>query len=153
MKNFKIVIGSFGFKMFLFLLASNLSGQVKIGDNPTNIDIASILELESTTGALVVSRVSNTQMLSISPLQGALIYNTDEQCIFYYNGAQWNNLCGATSGISFVDNGDGTFSLTDTNGSTITVNGPETISTLRDNGDGTYTYTDENSQETVIISG
>ncbi|MGB5818287.1 MAG: hypothetical protein WBG90_02290 [Saonia sp.] len=128
--------------------------QLKIGDNPSNIDAASIVELESTSKTLVLTRVSNTQMQNISPLRGALVYNIDSQCVHYYNGTQWTNLCdGSQSTFSFADNGDGTYTLTDGNGNNITLNGaPETVTSLVDNLDGTYTYTNEAGIETIVAS-
>ncbi|SFR31985.1 hypothetical protein SAMN04490243_0402 [Robiginitalea myxolifaciens] len=77
------------------LLLGGLSvyGQVKIGDNPQNIDLASLLELESTDKALVLSRVTTAEMNAIVPLEGAIVFNTDIACLFYYEGTQWINLC------------------------------------------------------------
>ncbi|MCG2461415.1 hypothetical protein K8352_11695, partial [Flavobacteriaceae bacterium F89] len=72
--------------------------QVKIGDNPQTLDPASILELESTSRALVISRVSTAQMNTITPLRGAMVYNTDADCLYYYNGTSWINLCEASGG-------------------------------------------------------
>ncbi|MGB2528593.1 hypothetical protein ACPD8L_16295, partial [Flagellimonas sp. SN16] len=75
------------------LMINTLSGQVKIGDNPQTLHPASVLELESSTRALVITRVSNIEMNSITPLAGALVYNTDEDCLHYYNGTEWINIC------------------------------------------------------------
>ncbi|MBT8282492.1 MAG: hypothetical protein KJO86_02050, partial [Muriicola sp.] len=50
--------------------------QIKIGDNPQNIDPSSILELESTTRAFVINRVTTGQMNAIVPIEGAMVYNT-----------------------------------------------------------------------------
>ncbi|MBT8182460.1 MAG: hypothetical protein KJO53_12815, partial [Eudoraea sp.] len=83
-----------------FTLCNVLSGQIKIGDNPQNIDASSVLELESSTRALVITRINTQQMNTIVPLQGAVIYNTDEQCLFFYDGTSWLNLC-ETLGLSF----------------------------------------------------
>jgi hypothetical protein len=74
-------------------MINTLSGQVKIGDNPQTLHPASVLELESSTRALVITRVSNIEMNSITPLAGALVYNTDEDCLHYYNGTEWINIC------------------------------------------------------------
>ncbi|NHF61386.1 hypothetical protein FK220_018680 [Flavobacteriaceae bacterium TP-CH-4] len=128
--------------------------QVKIGDNPETIDAASILELESSNGVLVLSRLTEAQMQSLVPLEGAIVYNTTSQCVFYYNSGQWNNLCNSSgNGVSFVDNGNGTFTIDVGNGP-ITFNGaPETTSTLVDNSNGTYTYTNEIGEETLISEG
>ncbi len=77
------------------LMVSTLSGQIKIGDNPQNIDPTSVLELESTSRVLVITRVTDAQMNSITPLKGALVYNTDQECVHYYNGIEWINICEA----------------------------------------------------------
>ncbi|WP_116770001.1 hypothetical protein [Maribacter litoralis] len=142
-------------KFFLFfsLISFCVSAQVKIGQNPNTIHSASIVELESTNKAFVLTRLSTAQMQAITPLNGAVVYNTDTQCVHYFNGSIWTNLCDGnnTSDFSFADNGDGTITLDDGNGNTVTFNGAaQTISTLNDNGDGTYTYTNENGIETII---
>ncbi|WP_430424367.1 beta strand repeat-containing protein [Maribacter litoralis] len=142
-------------KFFLFfsLISFCVSAQVKIGQNPNTIHSASIVELESTDKAFVLTRLSTAQMQAITPLNGAVVYNTDTQCVHYFNGSIWTNLCDGnnTSDFSFADNGDGTITLDDGNGNTVTFNGAaQTISTLNDNGDGTYTYTNENGIETII---
>ncbi|WP_300027724.1 hypothetical protein [uncultured Maribacter sp.] len=109
----------------LFVLISFCAhAQVKIGENPNIIDPASIVELESTNKAFVLTRLTNTQMLAIAPLNGAVVYNTDTQCVHYYNGSVWTNLCdgNSSSSFSFTDNGDGTITLTDGDGNDITFN-------------------------------
>ena len=80
---------------FLFLGSGQLQAQVKIGNNPQTINPSSLLELESIDKAFVVSRVTNAQMNAITPLEGAMVYNTEEQCIHYYDGLQWINICEA----------------------------------------------------------
>ncbi|MFZ9005128.1 MAG: hypothetical protein ACO3AE_13990, partial [Robiginitalea sp.] len=101
--------------LFALLLCQALSAQVKIGDNPQNIDPASLLELESTEQVLVITRVTTAQMEAITPSQGALIYNTDEACLFYYS-QRWINLCEAL-GLSFTNeaivNRDSTIIITE----------------------------------------
>ncbi len=81
----------------IFLLSvftlSCVYGQVKIGDNPQNIDPSAVLELESSTMALIITRVTTAQMEAIVPSQGALVYNTETACVHYYNGTEWVNLC------------------------------------------------------------
>ncbi len=75
--------------------------QIKIGDNPQNIDAASVLELESNDRVLVITRINTAQMNAIVPNQGAMVYNTDTQCIHYFDGAQWINLCNS-AGLEFT---------------------------------------------------
>ena len=100
--------------LFLLLGVQFATAQLKIGENPNSIDAASIIELESTTKTLVLTRVTNSQMLSITPLKGALVYNTDTQRVHYYDGTQWNEIKDSASattqltktdieGMGFVD--------------------------------------------------
>ncbi|MFS4416302.1 hypothetical protein [Maribacter sp. 2307ULW6-5] len=80
--------------VLLSFMAAN--GQIKIGDNPQDLDPASVLELESSTRTLVITRVSTAQMEAITPRAGALVYNTDAACVHYYSGTAWVNLCEAS---------------------------------------------------------
>ncbi|MGI9547572.1 MAG: hypothetical protein ACR2MM_10070, partial [Flavobacteriaceae bacterium] len=82
-------------------VCSTMYGQIKIGDNPQNIDAGSVLELESTNRALVISRMNDAQMNALTPLQGALIYNTDTGCVHFFDGSIWLNLC-ETLGLTFT---------------------------------------------------
>jgi len=99
--------------------------QVKIGENPQDIDQNSVLELESTTKTLVVTRITTAQMNAITPLEGAIAYNTDEDCLFQYNNNAWNSLC-------------------------VDVMANETVTSIVSNNDGTFTYTDESGLDTTI---
>ncbi|WCC43138.1 hypothetical protein PJJ26_04770 [Tenacibaculum finnmarkense] len=95
--------------LILVLLTNiTLFAQVKIGDNPSDINPTSILELESTDKVFVLTRMDNAVMQSLllnpdlnkRPLQGALVYNTTDKCVFMYNGAAWVSLCNlATSSV------------------------------------------------------
>ncbi|MEX0274817.1 MAG: hypothetical protein AB3N16_10605 [Flavobacteriaceae bacterium] len=88
---------------FALLTSQMVFGQIKIGDNPQNIDTSAVLELESTDKVLIITRVTNAQMNAIVPSRGAMVYNVDEQCVFYYDGTQWGNLCegSGSTNISF----------------------------------------------------
>ncbi|MEM9077906.1 MAG: hypothetical protein AAGC43_12750, partial [Bacteroidota bacterium] len=111
MKNFvlPLILGLF--------LGSPLYSQIKIGENPQNLDASSVLELESSTRVLVITRVTNAQMLSITPLRGAMVYNIDTQCVHFYTGTEWFNPC-ATEGQTFSNdaevNPDPTIIITET---------------------------------------
>ncbi|MDB2606853.1 collagen-like protein [Zobellia sp.] len=95
--------------------------QVKIGDDVSTIHEASLLELQSTSKAFVLTRVTTTQMANITPLNGALVYNTDTNCVHAFNGTTWQNLCNTNAGsVSVVDNENGSFTITASDGSTYT---------------------------------
>jgi len=105
------------FSLILFSCFSLTFAQVKIGDNINTIDGSSLLELESATKALVLTRLSSAEMAAITPLNGALVYNTDVNCIYYYNGITWINLCDTSNtGGMLTNNLDGTYTFNDSNG-------------------------------------
>lgn len=67
--------------------------QVKIGDNPSLIDSNSLLELESNSKVLVITRLTQAEISALIPLSGAIVYNTDAECVFVFDGLVWKNLC------------------------------------------------------------
>ena len=88
--------------IFILFSSINLLAQVKIGDNPNQIDNSSVLELQSIDKAFVLTRVSTIQMNAIFPLNGALVYNTDDECIFQFSNNSWSSLCiGNNQQLSF----------------------------------------------------
>jgi len=122
--------------------------QIKIGENPEEIDAFSILELESTNRALIITRVTDSEMNGIIPLNGALFYNTDAKCIFVFEGSIWKSLCNSeiqvtTAAIAPTNNQVGDVWM-DTTGNNVGIwNGTdwETISTNPKNGDGVPSIT------------
>ena len=101
---------------FCLLLGMAVQAQIKIGDNPQNIDPSSVLELESSSRVLVITRVNTAQMNAIVPSAGALVYNTDVQCIHYYTGTEWKDICDAVAGSITFTSDDGTVVITSTGG-------------------------------------
>ncbi|MEQ8217488.1 MAG: hypothetical protein RH981_04580, partial [Arenibacter sp.] len=101
---------------FCLLLGMAVQAQIKIGDNPQNIDPSSVLELESSSRVLVITRVNTAQMNAIVPSAGALVYNTDVECIHYYTGTEWKDICDAVAGSITFTSDDGTVVITSTGG-------------------------------------
>ena len=140
--------------LFFLLFLNSFYAQIKIGDNPQNIDINSLFELESSDKAMVLSRISTAQMQAITPLPGAIIYNIEEECVFYYNGSNWVNLCRDSNGFSIIDNGNNTYTVNDgTNPEFTFSTNSETVTSISQNTDGTYTYTNEAGEQTIIATG
>lgn len=84
----------------LFLCTYNAFAQVKVGDNINTIDGSSIFELESSDKVFVPTRMTATQMNTLSPLEGALVYNTDEECLFIFEGVGWKSLCNSEISVT-----------------------------------------------------
>jgi len=68
--------------VFGCLLTTNLSGQIKMGDNPNDINSSSLLELESTTKGFLWPRMTTTQRDNIvMPPTGLTIFNIESVCV------------------------------------------------------------------------
>ncbi|MEX0362796.1 MAG: hypothetical protein AB3N10_17605, partial [Allomuricauda sp.] len=86
------------------LMISSIQAQIKIGENPEVLHPASVLELESTSRVLVITRMNTVQMESITPLQGAMVYNVDTECVHFFDGTQWINPCDQPDEQTFSTN-------------------------------------------------
>lgn len=104
----------------VLFLTGGLHAQVKIGDNPQLLSPLSLLELESTDRVFVLNRMTTQQMNALQPLRGAVVYNINESCLFAFDGGSWQSLC-EDNRLTVEDNGDGTLTLTDTDGQTYSV--------------------------------
>jgi hypothetical protein len=96
--------------VFLFLLGTTMvaNAQLKVGDNPTNIQKSSILELESSRQGLLLPRLADTVAINaLTPPDGMIIYlNTDKSLRLRSNGV-WKkiaDLSEATSNWSLAGN-------------------------------------------------
>ena len=82
----------------LAVLLITATTYAQIGINNENPDASAALDITSTTGGLLVPRMTNTQRDAISsPATGLMIYQTDGTVgFYYYNGSSWTEV-GATS--------------------------------------------------------
>ena len=96
-------------------------GYAQVGINTNNPDASSALEIESTTGGILIPRLTETQRDDISaPATGLMIYQTDQTAGFYfYDGNIWTKIDGVagpqgpagldgTNGTNGTDGADGT---------------------------------------------
>ena len=121
--------------------AQSVSAQIKIGDNPGNIDPNAVLELESTTKGFLLPRMTTAQRLAItSPAEGMMVYDLTSNCTYIYRatGGAWYSLCSADSltasnGLTKIGR-DVQLGGTLTKSTTISTNGTNTVTVA---GDGT----------------
>jgi len=68
----------------------------QVGINTNNPDASSALDIESTTGGILIPRLTETQRDAISsPATGLMIYQTDQATGFYfYDGTAWTRIEG-----------------------------------------------------------
>ncbi|MEQ1734318.1 MAG: tail fiber domain-containing protein [Bacteroidia bacterium] len=88
------------------LITSNLFAQNNVGIGTTTPNTKAILELQATDKGLLTPRMNTVQMNAIvTPPNGLLVYNTDDNCFSYYNSTTslWKSMCSATG---IVNSGD-----------------------------------------------
>jgi hypothetical protein len=94
--------------LFIFLtilFCNNLFGQqnVSISDVSVLPDPSSVLDVSSTSKGLLVPRMTSAQRSAINnPANGLIVYDTDNNCIYFYNANNntWNSLCNSTTNSS-----------------------------------------------------
>jgi len=108
-------------KQFFTLLAAVLltaTTYAQIGINNENPDASAALDITSTTGGLLVPRMTETQRDAIFPAAtGLMIYQIDGTAgFYYYNGSSWAEVAAtsATYSIGDVVNGGVVFWLDST---------------------------------------
>jgi hypothetical protein len=82
-------------KKFVFLLAAlastTLSFAQSVGINTTTPHASAALDVSSTTKGLLVPRMESVQRLTIaSPTIGLLVFDTDENKFYFYDGTNWS---------------------------------------------------------------
>src|ERR1700754_859826 len=95
MKTVFTLLSSKSFLLLFILIGAGLAtqAQLKIGDNPTNIQKSSILELESSRQGLLLPRLADTAAINLlNPPDGMIIYlNTDKSLRLRSNGS-WKKI-------------------------------------------------------------
>jgi hypothetical protein len=107
------------FTLFGFIcFAVGLSAQSNVGIGTPTPDNSAILELFSTQKGFLVPRMTTVQRTAIAtPAAGLLLYDTDINCFFFYDGTVWNQLCQST-GVPGTTGPTGSVGPTGANGPT-----------------------------------
>lgn len=78
--------------VFLFLSVV-VSAQLKVGDNPTNIQKSSILELESSRQGLLLPRLADTVAINaLTPPDGMIIFLNSDKSLRIRSAGAWKKL-------------------------------------------------------------
>lgn len=86
--------------MLLSFIANCIDAQVKIGNNPTVININSLLELESTSKGLLLPRLNNSQITGmVNPPKGMLVFNTTDSSLYIRRDASWVIVTGGNPSV------------------------------------------------------
>ncbi|SFZ89207.1 hypothetical protein SAMN05428642_10139 [Flaviramulus basaltis] len=69
----------------------------QVGIGTTTPDDGSILQIDSTTGALVPPRMTSSEMNAIpTPLDGALVFNISRNSYYVFKNSTWSNLANSS---------------------------------------------------------
>ena len=101
--------------LFLLLYFTTFS-QVKVGENPNNVNNSALFEMESTSKGFLPPRMTTAQRDAIqNPALGLRVFNTTTSCVEVFYGTFWQSIhCGcsiAPSNLTFTDNGPITYCL------------------------------------------
>lgn len=87
-----------------------LGNGANVGIGTGTPNTSSILELSSTTGALLLPRMTDAQRNALTPAAGMVIYDTSSSEMQFYNGALWKNT-GAGASSTWIDQNTGSVTL------------------------------------------
>ncbi len=89
-------------RIFLFIsIVFSYSLVAQVGIGTTSPDSSSILDITSTSQGILTPRMTTAQRLAIvSPAQGLLVYDIDEQSYYYYD-TQWQQLSSNNKRVNY----------------------------------------------------
>lgn len=83
----------------IFIIAAFVSGKAQnVGIGTTTPAVSASLDITSTTKGLLIPRMTTAQRIAIaSPVKGLLVYDTDANALYHYNGSAWAAVAGSSS--------------------------------------------------------
>ena len=100
------------FLVALFLLVTIKLSAQNIGINSTGVasDKSAMLDVSATDKGMLVPRMTTAQRTIIaSPAKGLLVFDTDVNSFWFFNGATWNDLSGGSGTSKWTTNGTNIF--------------------------------------------
>ena len=113
MKIFKVLL--VGLIVVFGIKISRSQNNITITDNAShNADASAMLDVYSTSKGMLVPRMTSVQQGLISnPATGLLVFNTDVNSFFFYNGSIWQNLSDTGTDIWGVNSTTGDVYVSD----------------------------------------
>ena len=82
----KVLLSTF----IIFNIQINIQAQIAINNDGAAPDASAMLEITSTDKGVLIPRITSSQRMYISsPATGLLVYDTDENSFWYYDGNAW----------------------------------------------------------------
>src|SRR5690554_6262734 len=121
------------FLIFVLFVSTIAFGQDNVGIGTTTPDPTAALEVQSNDKGVLVPRLTTAQRTGIAtPAEGLMVYDTDEECFFYYKAStNWESLCTAptpggthnTLDQAYNEGGPGAGRVITANNGSVTING------------------------------
>ncbi len=84
---------TFVFTLIILTASLGLFAQVAINTDGSQPDASAMLDIKSTSGGLLIPRMTETQIANISsPAQGLLVYDLTNMYFVFYDNGRWNKL-------------------------------------------------------------
>ena len=81
--------------LFVLTIITSISFAQNTGIGTATPDTSSKLEVASTTQGFLLPRMTEVQRDAIvTPAEGLCVYNLTSDCLNYYDGTIWKELCG-----------------------------------------------------------
>jgi len=94
--------------VLLFIIGffiNNLQAQVAINNDNSVADASAILDIKSTDKGILIPQMTINQRNGIvNPVNGLMIYCSDDNVYYYYNNSQWNPVNGGADDDWTIDN-------------------------------------------------
>lgn len=85
----------------VFVVHFSISQSASINDDGASPDASAILDIASTSQGVLIPRMTSTQVSEItSPATGLIVFNTEDETYYQYNGADWVPWSAVSSGTS-----------------------------------------------------
>ncbi|MFC2086118.1 tail fiber domain-containing protein [Bacteroidota bacterium] len=127
-KHFSFLLG---LALLCFLLIQNsINAQniVVTDDDSYTVESSAMLDVKSIDKGLLIPRLDSSQRVGISsPATGLLVFDTDANAFYYYDGADWLNLTTNVISPASASVDDALFSVVNTNGDTVFAVYPEGV--------------------------
>ncbi|MCB9355594.1 MAG: hypothetical protein H6575_13580, partial [Lewinellaceae bacterium] len=117
------------FPLLLLLTATTLSAQVSVNQDNSAPDPSAMLDVKSSDKGMLIPRMTTAQRTAIVPAATALlVYDTDTNSFWYYNGTTWQELNSSSPTLSeILSNGNDGGGTGITNLGNVAVNGNLTM--------------------------
>ncbi|MCU0389333.1 MAG: hypothetical protein MUE71_12070, partial [Chitinophagaceae bacterium] len=104
--------------LFMLMGIDNFAQNIGIGTNSPHA--SALLDVSSTNRGLLAPRMTTAQRMAIAgPAKGLLVYDTDENTLYHYNGSVWAQVGGSGGAFTLpysnsLASASALFSLTNT---------------------------------------